>query len=569
MGIVSLSRSRPRAAAPAQTLSREWLTVIALIVGILGLTALPYLYGYAVAGTDRVFMGIVLNVPDTGQYFSWARESAHAFLIENKLTPERGDPMYFNLFWWGVGQLALLTGLGVAEATQVVRLLAGALYIGAIYWLVALVARNRLERWTAFLVASLGGGLGWLLVLGKQVTGSLAAPLDLYITEANTFLTVMAFPHQAMAGALQVLGLGLAAVAFERRSSRLAALSGLLVLALGVQHGYDLLIVYTVVGGLGLALALRDGGWIRTIVLGALVCGPSMPAAAYVALLTRESPIWRGVLAQYGNAGVYTPTPPHLLVLMGLPLLLVLGGLPLLVTRRQQIRAWFQRASPPELLVWVWLIVGFLLLYIPTDFQIKMLACWQVPVAIIATRLLLDHVRPRLARLRPLARMRLGPILAVIFVLAVLPVNIYLLSWRMVDLGRRDYPYFLAHDEVSAMRWLESNTPSSDVVLSSLTIGQYVPSVSGNTAVLAHWAQTLDFYGKREQVSRFFDPAAPDAERAAILGSYDIRYVVHGPAERALGAFDPDGSPYLERVYSGTNVSVYRVRLAALRGSAA
>ena len=50
-----------------------------------------------------------------------------------------------------------------------------------------------------------------------------------------------------------------------------------------------------------------------------------MPAALYLAYLTSQSPIWRGVLAQYGNAGVYTPTPPHLLILMGIPLLSTAG----------------------------------------------------------------------------------------------------------------------------------------------------------------------------------------------------------------------------------------------------
>jgi hypothetical protein len=570
VGVVAIPRPQAEPTSVTRPVSHERagavevLAVAGLTLLVLGITALPYLYGYLIAGADRVFMGIVMNVPDTAQYFSWARESQHSILIENKLTPEHGAAVFFNLFWLVVGRLAATLGLGIAETTQLVRPLAGAVYIGAIYWFVGLVTRTRLQRWTAFLVAALGGGLGWLLVVGKQFSGVLSAPLDLYVTEPNTFLSVLAFPHQAMAGGLQVVIFGLAALAFERKCGRRALAAGLLALALGVQHGYDLLIVYAVVGVTGLLLVLRDGGWLRMIWLGALVCVPAMPAALYLFALTRISPIWQGVLAQYGNAGVYTPSPLHLLVLMGLPLLVVLGGVALLIARRAQLRGWFERAPARELLVWAWLIVGCGLLYIPTDFQIKMLAGWQVPVALAATWLLLERMVPALARRSHFGpQPRLAQVVAFLFVALVLPVNVYLLSWRFVDLGRRDYPYFLQTNEVAALHWLESNSAPQDVVLSSMTLGQYVPAVAGNNAFLAHWAQTLDFYTKGRLVNSVFDARTSDADRKAILDQYGVNYVLHGDPERALGDYDPVNSDYLERVDVSGRVSVYRVEHAA------
>src|ERR1700736_5899970 len=146
MGVVTVPRPRalPTAVSRGRGGAVEAVVVTGLTLGVLVVTALPYLYGYLVAGADRVFMCIVMNVPDTAQYFSWARESQHALLIENKLTPEHGDAVYFNLFWLVVGRLAAMLGLGIAETTQVVRPLAGAVYIGAIYWFVGLVTRTRL-----------------------------------------------------------------------------------------------------------------------------------------------------------------------------------------------------------------------------------------------------------------------------------------------------------------------------------------------------------------------------------------------------------------------------------------
>ena len=108
-----LVRARPVGARIARADDR--LVLIALVAIVLLVTGLPDLIARVSAPPDRVFMGIVLNVPDTAQYLSWARESSRAVLIENRLTPERGEPVFFNLFWLGVGRLAAGLGLGLTE----------------------------------------------------------------------------------------------------------------------------------------------------------------------------------------------------------------------------------------------------------------------------------------------------------------------------------------------------------------------------------------------------------------------------------------------------------------------
>jgi len=532
-----------------------------LAVMVLLVTAVPYAFGYLSAPPDKQFMGIVLGMPDAAQYLSWAREFGHALLIEDKLTPEAGDATFFNLFSFAVGRLARLVGLGPAEALQLIRLPAGALYLAAIYYFVHLVTDNRGQRCVGFLVAALGGGLGWVWVIEKQFTGQLAFPVDVYTSEANALLTIMAFPHQAMAYGLLVLILGLSALALERRSFGRAAIAGVLSLALGLQHGYDLLPVYAVVGATTLLLALRSRDRLSLLAIGALVCGPAAPAALYLLYITRESPIWREVLAQYGNAGVYTPPPAHLLILIGLPLVLLLFGLFL------DLPKWLRRplsalAGLParEVLLRCWLVVGLLLLYIPTDFQIKMLAGWQVPVAIFATRVLMTRIAPALRARGISSPWRPEVALGLFVVLAVLPVNIYLYSWRFVDLGRHEYPYYLERDEIAALQWLSANAAPSDVVLSSLTIGEYIPSATGSRAFLAHWAATLDFQSKRRLVARFFDSATSDEERLGILTRFNVRYVFWAAPERDLGRYEPSQATYLTEVFSRRHTLVYSVR---------
>jgi hypothetical protein len=552
-------RRRTAPSRPVERARRDVILVALFVAALLALTFLPYVYAYRSAPVGKVFMGILLNVPDTAQYLSWAREESHSFLIGNLMTSEPGAPVYFNLFWFVVGRLAVALHLGFAEATQVIRPIVGAFFLGTIYWFAGFVTRDRLERWTSFLVVTLGSGLGVLWIVAERWSHTLTFPLDVYTTEPNTFLSVLAFPLQAMADGMLVVILGLAALAFERKSFRLAAVAGVLSLLLGLQHGYDLIIAYAVVGVTGLLLLAREREWLYPLGVPVVLGAVSAPAALYVFLLARLSPIWRGVLAQYGNALVFTPQPAHLLILLGLPLIVLVIVPGDGATRRG--------APARELLLRTWLVIGALLVYLPTDFQIKMLGGWQIPIGILAAQALVSRVAPSLAgslgsTVGALGLRRNGAAvaLAAALVVAVLPTTLYLYAWRFTNLAEHDYPYYLTRGEVAGLQWLNQNTHPSDVVLSSLTIGQYVPYVAGDHAFLAHWAETLDYFQKQDLVSQFFNPSFGDANRRSLLLQYGVRYVFYSASERALGSFDPSAAAYLQKVYSDSGTTIYQVR---------
>ena len=111
----------PRAAV--RSTSRRDYAALALGIGaLLLLTSLPYLYGSLSSPAERHFMGIVLDVPDTAQYFSWLRAHQQALLVSNWMTPEPNQPAFFNLLWFALGRLALWIGMGFAESFQLLLL---------------------------------------------------------------------------------------------------------------------------------------------------------------------------------------------------------------------------------------------------------------------------------------------------------------------------------------------------------------------------------------------------------------------------------------------------------------
>ena len=565
---ISVPQERPPEMANPHPLSpvnqriakQERLFVWLVIASVLVLTSLPYLYGYLSCPPDKQFMGLMLDVPDHGQYLSWFQGFQSAFLVSNKLTPEPNEPVFFNLLWWTLAQIARFTGLSYAPLYQIFRWVAGVAFLWVLYRFVAHFVHSGWQRRMVFLLTALSSGLGWILIVLKYTLtrGESLYPLDVYIAEGNTFLCILGYPHFIFAAAFIVGVFTLLWQGYQKQQLRYAILAGMVALILGLHHAYDLIILYGVWGAFFLLVWLRERRFPKhlfwsEVVLGLISFGPAL----YAVYLTSADPLWDEVLAQFANAGVYTPDPFHLLILFGLPLViaaLTWTGFVLLHDLDDQ-----------SLFICTWFGVGFLLNYIPTDFQIHMLNSWQVPMMILAVKGLRNYGGPAVSEWLSSWRWawspeRISQYLMILLLIVVLPTNLYLWSWRFVELQRRDYPYYLYRDEVEALNWLEEHADPADVVLSSITIGQYVPALSGNTAFLAHWAQTVDFYDKTERVERFFDIAASDDERIDTLRTFDVAYVFNGPAERALGEYDPGESPLFTEVFSSPHVALYAVQ---------
>ncbi len=551
-----------RAETHAPTISgREWRFVALVALGLLLLTTIPYLYAQLTAPADRHFMGMMLDVPDHLQYFSWMRELTYAPLAANKLTPEPNPPVFFNLLWWGLGRAGALLGLGYAAMFQVLRWLSAPIFLALVYRMAALIFATPFERKVAFLIVALGSGLGWLLVVAKYTitNGVLVTPLDLYVAEGNTFHSLLGYPH-FIAAALYISVFDVMLRHGRTQTWRAAVGAGLLALFFGWQHAYDLIIVWAVLGAWLLLCAWRDRR-IEWRMAGALVVIGviSVWPALYSVLLTRLSPLWEEVLAQFANAGVFTPPPWRLPMLMGIPLLLALAqALREKPWRRDRLAA----MSDATIFLHGWFWISFVLIYLPVDYQIHMLNGWQVPIGFFAAKALFTWIAPAVSArwATPGSKRSLQPLLAALLILVILPTNLYLFAWRFIDLRRYDMPYYLTTDEMRALDWLETHAAGDDVVFSALDFGQYVPAQTGAHAYLAHWAQTVDFYHKQAAVSTFYaaeeTPAANQA-RIATLDAQGVDWVVAGPSEHELGAFDPAALSQLTPVFSSPTVTIY------------
>jgi len=558
--MAALTATRTGTVQQARVEAHEWRFVIGVIVFVLAVTTIPYLFAYLTTPPDKQYMGLMVNVPDHVQYFSWMRELTQANLISNKLTPEPNKPIFFNLLWWMMGRLGLVLGLDYAMMFQLLRVVSTLAFLLLVYRMCAWFLDDRLMRRMAFLLVVFASGFGWALVVIKYALRlpDVPLPILLYTFEPNTFLSILSTPHLIDA-ALYMFVFDLVLRGEVKGQLRYAVGAGLFAQFMGWQHAYDLFLVYGILGGYGLLRILRDRQLPMYLVKAGLIVGLlSVWPGLYSLLLTSLDPIWKDVLAQFDNAGIFTPNLLLLPVLMGGTFLLALFTF-------VKDRRWALKSQDDKtLFITAWFAFNFVLIYLPTDYQIKMLNGWQVPIAILATQGLFKFVLPALDRLS--ARrgwgwksdtLRTG--LAAALLIVVIPTNLYLLGWRFVELRRHEYSYFMYKDEVAAMQWLSSNANGNDVVLASLTTGQYIPALTGAHTFLAHWAQTVDYYGKTAMVDEFFAEGTEDTRRQEILKRYNVNYVLYGPAEQALGPYRPDQSDFLVEVFSSPKVKVYEV----------
>ncbi len=516
--------------------------------GIGLLSSVPYAVAYLAAGPDRRFMGFAFNVSDHVQYFAWWRAFQQRMLAPNLLTPEPTPAAYFNLLWWLLAQLARVGGLGYEATYQLLRAAAILMAIGALIALYRQAAPSPPAARAMLALALLGSGFAWLHPVVKRLQAFLPLPTPMApyvpsIAEPNTFFSAIAYPHflVALASIAAILMLAVRGMAASRWRDSL--LAGALAFTLSLHHTYDLLTVGAVLAGLVFWRTLAEGrfawGW-ALHAAGAL--GMAAPGALYMAWLTGRDPTWREVLAQFVNAGVFTPPPLQLVLLLGLPFVLALIGL----GDPRRWRDW----TIAEAWMGVWFLVHFPLVYLPLSFQIHLLNGWQVPMAYWAVR-----GCERLARWFPwfstAQLIRWGLILS-------LPANVYLWGWRILDLSRGQPPYTLHRDEVAALDWLAAHGCEGGAVMAPERIGAFVPMWTGCRAFLAHWTGTLRFFERREQAHAFYHTATAEERRERVQRD-GITYVIAGPEEEANGGLEE--TPWLVPVFRRPNVVVWAVRM--------
>ena len=541
----------------------EWRWVIIATAIILALTCIPYLAGWRLSATSGLtFSGFVLGVEDGNSYLAKMGQGARGhWLFHIVYTSEPHDGVLFFSFHLLLGKVAALLPAVLGDLPlrmiwvyHLARLACAAVLLAVAYRFVAEFLPETALRRLAWLMISAGGGLGWLLLgLGLDDFQGGGPPLDFILPEGFSFLTIFTLPHIALARALLAAGILVWWKAI--RETRPAPIewkgglsAGLLWLGMGLIVPF-----YPVVAGARVGATLL-GRWLlagrfpgREFLLSVVAGSVAAPVVLYSGWIFMTDPVMKGWAAQ--NL-ILSPAPFHYLAAYLVPGLFAAVG----------AASIWRPALRPHLPLVAWALVVPPLLYAPFNLQRRLIEGYQFPLYTLAA---LGAGRVFLARVRSESRQsphrRRARILAGALLVLMFATSLVLLVGSTMAVAAGQPPIFHLPEQVDMAAWLTRNAPEGALVLSDYPTGNFLPGWAPVRAYYGHGPETIDFLTKQRNVRQFYAVGTDGAWRQRFLADHDVRYVVHGPAERALGGFDPEGVIYLELVFERDGWALYQV----------
>lgn len=557
------------------------------------LTMVPYLLGYSFAG-NRHFMWLGYNLDDSCVYLSWLRQAFDgSFRAINMFTTEPQHGQLLNPFFLVLGILARLLHLPLLVVLHASRLFFGGCLLTIVWRLILYSTHNSCEQRVSFLFVCFGSGLGW-------IPGVWPAAIDAWQPEAITYLSLYLSPLFCFALSLQALSALLFMKAIQSGSARYVFWAGIAVCLLGLTHTYDVITMMAIFGAYAVAIsALRYiASPTRPLIYAAIIGIIALPAVLYI----KHELDTENVFHQ--RMEVPTRSGPLGLVLVGYGLLMALAVYTVVrlvrITRSPKDES---RESPiqstPELLyrvfLVIWLVTNIAVSYLPVDkfpFQRKMLQGAHIPVSILAgigAAHLIGRIRGMDTKWKYAAAITSLTLVAGISNILFMVRDVTSFEINLIQTTHMHRPY-LEPGELSALRWIETNTPPGTAIQPlpwlggsgghfapvDVTMACFTPGLINRPVYCGHWGETPGYSEKLAELARFAlpEPRMTDQARIELLRKMRVAYVLFSqkqkedqPVDEAADRLAPmfrgliPVPGYLVKVFSNSDVDIYKVNL--------
>jgi hypothetical protein len=429
-------------------------------------------------------------------------------------------------------------GLAPEFAFHLARWVFGFVALLALYRLMRQIFSDLFWAKTAFLLAALGSGLGWLQA-SFGWTSTQITPIDFWLIDDYVFFSLSVFPHFAFVTAAMCIVLSLWLDFLGNTRWVNIALIGLIAVLVQFVNP----IAFATLD-LSLAGATLFSWWnakrIRKKDIGALfvIAIVQIPLLAYNFIVLNNDPLWSQFTAQN-----QTLSPPPDYYFWGFALFWPLAILGTIVAFRTKSKALGAAI--------IWTVSGLLLAYAPVYIQRRFLQNVTIPLGMLATAGLVKLFETVAARSPGTVRWRFLLVTLFVFLTSISSIQLGVSQVAYIQTRPKSLYYPASLDE--AIRWLQENAQYNDFVLASEQTSQILVQRAGLRAYFGHEMETLHFQTKRTNVQSFFEGKLPQ------LANSPVKWVVYGPFERELSPNFPATSD-LELVYDVQELQIYRVK---------
>ena len=514
-----------------------WILAVSMLIIIWGY--IPTWAGYQAETSRLRFRGLYYDSQDYAVHIAMMNAGMHGdWAYQFRFTTEPHNPAYTRLFYVGLGKLSGFLSINPEATFHWARTLLGLLALYTLYVLMRRIFQDVFWARTAFLLAAVGSGLGWLQLLLNWTPGRIT-PIDFWLTDVYVFFSLSVFPHFAFVTAAMCLTLKLWLDYLEKPN--INAIIWIVFTAILVQFANPIAFATIDAALLGAALF---SWWNKRKIVGSHIVGLSIvgmaqiPLLAYNVIVLSRDPFWSQFTEQN-----QTLSPPLIYYILGLAFFWppAISGV---------INAFRERSSVLGACVF-WVISAFLLAYAPVNIQRRFLQNITIPLAVLATNGLIAFFEMRIVQSPGLKRWEKSLVIVFVFLASLSSIQLSLGRAAYLQTHPDDFFYPASLD--NAISWLREHAQYNDFVLASEGTSQVLAQRAGVRVYSGHEMETMDYAAKKTKVLEFFQGSFPS------LASKPIQWVVYGPIESELApGFQPPSN--LELVYDSQDLKIYRVK---------
>ena len=546
---------------------KHWIIIYAMI--LMGVTTLPYLFGYFFQGDEWVFSGFVFGVEDGNSYIAkMLRGAKGAWLFRTPYTTYHQNGVVAFLPYLLLGKLA--GGKAIHEQLVALfhmwRFFAGFVFVFATYDFISLFIKQIRFRKLGVIMISMGGGLGWLAILlgnGKLID---SLPLDMISPESFGFLSLYGLPHLIIARALLLWGLAwyISPELMQNYSVHIRSrflkrnlhglTIGILWLLLGLFQPLTNLIGWFVIllywTGIIIIHHIDNKAWyinredikekFHSLILAIAL---SLPIVIYNGIKFSFDPF---LILWTKQNRIVSPHPIHLLIAYGVLIPFVLLSL---------WHIWISK-DRKGLFLGLWVISLPVLVYAPTNLQRRLAEGIWVSIVILSLKAFIGV---------SIKNNRLLTLYSRIALISIFPTTLFLLLGGINAAVHPGEPAFIKAEEYNAFEFAESHLYKNDIVLSSFRTGNALPAYAPVLVVIGHGPESVGLSRLSPMVKQFFSGDLSQSEQVAFLSEQQVDYVFWGDSERELGNWDPIEADYLIPFYHSAGYWLFQVNLEILQ----
>lgn len=476
--------------------TEEWKKVALITIIILLISQLPLILGYTTESENEVFMGIPIHVTDANNHLNWvlqAKEGNVAFA--NQFTQEDIPALIINPFHLTIGLTAKILSAPTTQIYNLFGIISIILFSFILYFFISYFIKDKNQRLLAFILTLTASGFGMWWKISKAIFGKWVVSADLWVTEMNTFQS-FGHPHFIFSTLMILMVFYFSVRALKENSTKQSIYAGLTLFLLTLIHIFDTITITFVLVGWFLYNQYINKKWSwkefsKLTIIGAI----TLPAIGYyfwVFFMNSAYKEW--------NSLNLTITPNLIEVISGFGLIFFFAAI-YIWNKRKEL---FKKSDPKQFLI-IWIVLNFILIYLPINVQRRFIMGLHIPLSILAAIGIYKYIVPYLQKNLKIKKI----ILYVLIILICSTTTIYLTVSQIEKLhtnGSSDYSNtkYLTNDEYKALTWLEENTNNNDVIVAPYYLSNYIPAVSGNKVYCGHWAQTINFEERCAEIKDFY-----------------------------------------------------------------